>query len=138
MKYIFLLFLLICAIRDFRTRRIPVIWLYGGLAWMGIYACCQLIHSEREMSDLIFAILPGAICYFFVKLSHAMGMGDALLIIGMGFCFPVITVIEILMVAFLFAAIGSIALLVTKRGMKNMTIPFVPYLLASSGFILIR
>lgn len=75
MKYLFLFFLFISAVWDMRTKRIPAIWLYGGLAWMGSYAAYQLIQKERGIMDLVLAVLPGILCYFFAKASHAMGVG---------------------------------------------------------------
>lgn len=136
MNYIFLLFLLVCAVWDVRTQKIPSIWIYGGLVWMGIYAFCQIIWEKRGMMDLIFAVLPGVICYFFSKISQAMGDGDALLILGTGLCYSTITVLKILMSAFFLSALGSIVFLLIKRNIKNRNIPFVPYLLFACVFLL--
>lgn len=137
MKWVYIIFLFICAVWDIRVRKIPVIWLYGGLLWMGIYAGFQLIQKERGMLDLIFALLPGVICCLFAKVSHAVGMGDALIMIGIGLCFAVMSVLRILTVAFFLAAIGSVIVMIMQRRIENKRIPFVPYLLLASGFVLI-
>ena len=131
MRYIYLGFLLGCAIWDIKIRKIPAVWLYGGLIWMGIYGIFQVMEGERGIVELLTALVPGVFCFIFGKISESMGEGDSLLILGTGFCFIITVVLQILMLAFFLAAIGSMILLILKRNIKNRRIPFVPYLLSA-------
>lgn len=135
MKYIYLGFLLINALWDVKTKKLPAVWLYVGLIWLGIYGVYQLVADKREWWELLAALLPGISCYLLARLSKAMGEGDALLILGSGLCFSVKSVLSITMAAFFLSAIGAVVVMIVKRNMKNKRIPFVPYLFCGTVIV---
>ena len=135
MKSIILIFLLICALWDMKTKKLPAVWLYGGLTWMEIYGIYQLICGQRKPGEIILSLLPGVICYLCARLTKAVGEGDAWLILGMGLCFSLECVLEIVISAFFLSALGSIVLMIVKRNMKNKRIAFVPFLSCAVFFM---
>lgn len=135
MNYIYLGFLMVSALWDMKTKKLPAVWLYGGLAWMGIYGVYQLIVGNRKWWELLAALLPGILCYLLARLSKAMGEGDALLILGCGLCFALKSVLSITMAAFFLSAIGAVVIMIVKRNMKNKRIPFVPYLFCGTAIV---
>ena len=128
MKDMVLLFLAVCALWDMKTKKLPAMWLYCGLLWMGIYAVSQLVMDKRDGMNILLSLLPGMGCLIFARFTKQIGEGDAWLILGLGMCFSFYDVIGLIMAAFFLAAIGSILLLIGKRSMKNQRIAFVPYL----------
>lgn len=135
MRGVFCGMLLVSAIFDIKTKKLPALWLFGGISGMGLYAVYQLVMGKREWLEIILSLLPGIVCYFCARITKVIGEGDAWLIIGMGLCFSIVSVITILMAAFFFAALGGVFLIILKRKIKNQKIPFVPFLL--SGVVLI-
>lgn len=128
MKWILVVFFAFCALSDLKNRNIPAIWLYAGLGGLSIYALYGLIMGSRAWTELLFSLLPGTLCYLLCLLTRQMGEGDALLILGMGFCMDLKKVIRVVMAAFFLSCAVSILLLILKRGMKNRRIAFVPFL----------
>lgn len=135
MSYIFCGGLLVSAIWDIKTKKIPSTWLYGLLIWMGLFAVYQLLTGKKNWVEMILSLLPGMVCYLCARFTKAIGEGDAWLIIGMGLCFSIENVLAILMLSFFFVALAAVILIIVKRNMKNQKIPFVPFLLC--GVVLI-
>lgn len=136
MKILLFLYLLTGAIWDVCTQKLPGIWIWAGGMGAGAYAFWQIIGGERSIENLILSLLPGILCYVFAKASHAMGEGDAWLILIMGLCLPFYDLAKVLLTAFFLSAVGSILWLIGKRGMKDRRIPFVPFLFMAAGFVL--
>lgn len=128
MKDMVLIFLAICALWDMKTKKLPAMWLYCGLLWMGIYAVSRLVMDKRDGMEILLSLLPGMGCLIFARWTNQIGEGDAWLILGLGMCFSFYDVIGLVMAAFFLAAIGSILMMISKHNMKNQRIAFVPYL----------
>ena len=75
-------------------------------------------------------------CYVFAKISHAMGEGDAWLILTAGLVLSFYDLAKVLSVAFFLSAAGSIVCLIAERNIKNRRIPFVPFLFLAAGMVL--
>lgn len=137
MKYIFCIYLFVGSLWDIRTQKLPGIWLWGGCIGSGVYSFLQVIDGERTWDNLILSLLPGLLCYLFVRMSQAMGEGDAWLILITGLCLPFYTFAKVLLTAFFLSAVGSILYLILERNMKNKRIPFVPFLFLAAGIVLV-
>lgn len=135
MKDIMMIFLAVCALWDMKTKKLPAVWLYGGLLCMGIYAAGQLIMNQRDWLELLISLLPGVFCYLCAKMTKQVGEGDAWLILGMGLCFSLKSVLGILITAFFLAAVGAMVFMIIKRRMKNKRIAFVPFLFCAAFFM---
>lgn len=132
MKEIVLIFLAVCALWDLKTKKLPAMWLYCGILWMGIYAVSRLVMDKRDSMDILLSLLPGVGCFMCARWTKQLGEGDAWLILGLGMCFSFNDVFGIIMVAFFLAAIGSILMMMSKRSMRNQRIAFVPYLFCAA------
>ena len=132
MKDMVLLFLAVCALWDMKTKKLPALWLYCGLLWMGIYTVSQLVMEKKEWMDILISLLLGMSCLLCARWTKQLGEGDAWLIWGLGMCFSFYEVIVLVMVAFFLAAIGSIFMMIKKRSMKNQRMAFVPYLFCAA------
>ena len=136
MKILFCFYLLIGAIWDIRTQKLPGIWIWAGCIIAGVYASLQIMDGERLPGELIISLLPGVLCYVFAKASHAMGEGDAWLILTAGLVLSFYDLAKMLSAAFFLSAAGSILCLILERNMKNRRIPFVPFLFLAAGMVL--
>lgn len=128
MKDILLIFLAVCALWDMKTKKIPAIWLYSGLIWMGIYAVSQLIMNKRGWMELLISLLPGICCYLCARLTKQVGEGDAWLILGMGLCLSIKKVLGVVIAAIFLSAVGAILIMLVKHNTRNERIAFVPFL----------
>lgn len=132
MRNMVLVFLAVCALWDMKTKKLPAMWLYCWLLWMGIYTVSRLVMNKRDWMDILLSLLPGMVCLIGAWWTKQIGEGDAWLILGLGMCFSFYDVIGIIMAAFFLAAIGSIIMMIGKRSMKNQRIAFVPYLFCAA------
>ena len=135
MKDIMMFFLAVCALWDMKTKKLPAVWLYGGLLWMGIYAAGQLIMNQRDWRELLLSLLPGVFCYLCARLTKQVGEGDAWLILGMGLCFSLKIVLGIVITAFFLSAVGAMVFMILKSSMKNKRIAFIPFLFCAAFFM---
>lgn len=135
MRFLFCIYLFVGALCDICTQKLPGVWLWGGCIAGGVYAFLQIIAGERNLENLILSLLPGILCYIFVRISKALGEGDAWLIITAALCLPFYEFGQVLLAAFFLSAIGSILYLIVERSIKNKRIPFVPFLFLAAVII---
>lgn len=136
MKIVFCIYLLTGAFWDIRTQKLPGIWIWSGCVGMGVYAFWQLMNGDRLTGDLFVSILPGVLCYVAAKTSQVIGEGDAWVIFMAGLCLSFYELAKVLMGAFFLSAAGSMVCLIWKRQIRNMRMPFVPYLFVAAVMIL--
>ena len=136
MKIVFCLYLLAGSVWDIRTQKLPGVWIWSGCIVGGAYVFFQITAGERIVEDLLISLLPGVVCYVFAKISHAMGEGDAWLILTAGLVLSFYDLAKVLSVAFFLSAAGSIVCLIAERNIKNRRIPFVPFLFLAAGMVL--
>ena len=137
MKLICCGYLLLGALWDIWTRRLPGIYIWSGCIGMGIYALCQVIFEDRLPGDLLISLIPGFLCYLFARISHSIGEGDAWLILIMGFALPFYDLAKVLMLSLFLSGAGSILFLIITRRMENLKIPFVPFLFLATTIVLV-
>lgn len=136
MKYVLMLFLLICTIFDIRTKKIPAVLIWSGILVMAMYRIFLLETGNDSVADFVRSVMPGLLLYFFSRISNQVGSGDGLLIIATGSFFTWKEHLGMLLAAFVMAAVFSGGLLVLKHEAVNRKIPFVPFLFAASGMAL--
>ena len=119
------------SVSDIRSKRLPF-WITGMGMVVGI--ALWLLAGNVHLTDLV-ALIPGLICLGISKISkEAIGYGDGLLLIMMGWYLALGQLLEVCMWAFTLAGIFGLFLLVTKKKKGKQEIPFVPFLLI--GYVL--
>ena len=119
-----------CAVVDFRTRKLPPVWI-TGLALAGILFCGgQIGWHHLGINSLV------AMCFLVISLiTHgAIGIGDALLRGACGCFMTWASMLEMLLLALIFAAGVSATVLIAGRGNRKTAIPFAPCLLLAAAF----
>ena len=125
------LILLIQSVFDLRSKRLPL-WITGVGAGVGIIL---LIFQGSYTPSHVTALIPGLLCLVIAKVSReAIGYGDGLLLVMMGFFLKVSVLLGICLWAITLSGIVALFLLATKKRKGKQEIPFVPFLFV--GFIL--
>ena len=82
----------------------------------------------------LLGFVPGIVAAVLSLAAHgAVGMGDALLLLALGTVLTVEELTKMLCVALVFCALTALVLMVMFRKRRDMTLPFVPFLMA--GYI---
>ena len=82
----------------------------------------------------LWGFVPGIVAAVLSLATHgAVGMEDALLLLALGTVLTVEELTKMLCVALVFCALTALVLMVMFRKRRDMTLPFVPFLMA--GYI---
>lgn len=135
--------LLICmSIQDIRKKQISL-WLLMTMAGFSVVMAIIGGWLENEIKKQIFVrallgILPGGIMVLFGKLSGgALGEGDGYTTVTLGIQLGIFSVIECLLQGMVLSGIYSGILLLTGKGNRKDTIPFLPFLTAGYAIFLV-
>ena len=127
-------YLVVLSIFDGRERRIPVVLVSGGLlATVGsvVYRCIQNPMNWRwiALSALLGAV-PGAVMLAVVFLTGKVGLGDGLVLVGVGMLTGYGGCMLLICFSLLFMSLWCIALLCCRKGTRNTKVPYLPFLTA--------
>ncbi len=137
---LFLLYFLLCALHDGRTRSIPagLFRLFFGVGlpvWLlRLSAAVRASASAAQLSELFLSFLPGLLLLLLYRLAgSAIGSGDGLFLL-IGGCYLSLTELTLLLLTGIFlSGLAAILLLslgrFRRRSMRKCTIPFIPCML---------
>lgn len=128
--------LTVCGIHDLRKKEIPVLWI--GI--VGILVTVTVLFFDRTL--LISRVVGTLIGLFFLFISkctrEAIGYGDSWLILILGVYLGSLRLVELLFWATMVAGVMALCLLWCKKWKRDISIPFVPYMvLAYLGVVII-
>lgn len=118
----------IMSVEDIRKKGIKRLWLIG----LGIVGLIFTIaDAEVLYVSFLLRFVPGVV---FVLLAWAtreqIGMGDALLILVMGWYLNAIELVDVCLLAFFIAGLVALVLLVVIKKSKKFELPMVPFIFA--------
>ena len=118
----------IMSVEDIRKKGIKRLWLIG----LGIVGLIFTIADAEVLCvSLLLRFVPGVV---FVLLAWAtreqIGMGDALLILVMGWYLNAIELVDVCLLAFFIAGLVALVLLVVIKKSKKFELPMVPFIFA--------
>lgn len=121
------LFLLLEALRDYRKRKIY-------LLPVGIFFCLGVVLSLLQgKEDFLYAILGaltgGVLLFLSFVTKEKIGFGDGLILTATGALLGFKVNLLMLLIGLFLAALKGIWILISGKGGKNDTMPFVPFLL---------
>lgn len=126
---VMLLFLIVIAYRDWRTRRIPVVLLLI-LTILAVVFQFTIFHEEIER--ILGGVLIGlGLVIVSKRTKEAIGYGDSWLILILGIYVGSVKVLEIMVSAGFGASLFSVWKLYQSRWNKRIRIPFAPFLAAA-------
>ncbi len=137
---LFLLFFLLCALHDSRTKSIPaglchIFFGIGVPLWLlRLFAALQSAATPAQLSELLLSFLPGLLLLLLYRLTgSAIGSGDGLFLL-IGGCYLSLTELTLLLLTGIFLS-GLLAILLLslgrfrRRSMRKAAIPFIPCML---------
>ena len=118
----------IMRVEDIRKKGIKRLWLIG----LGIVGLIFTIADAEVLCvSFLLRFVPGVV---FVLLAWAtreqIGMGDALLILVMGWYLNAIELVDVCLLAFFIAGLVALVLLVVIKKSKKFELPMVPFIFA--------
>ncbi|MCI7088039.1 MAG: hypothetical protein MR954_09535 [Lachnobacterium sp.] len=118
----------IMSVEDIRKKGIKRLWLIG----LGIVGLIFTIADAEVLCvSFLLRFVPGVV---FVLLAWAtreqIGMGDALLILVMGWYLNTIELVDVCLLAFFIAGLVALVLLVVIKKSKKFELPMVPFIFA--------
>ncbi|MBR0165065.1 MAG: prepilin peptidase [Lachnospiraceae bacterium] len=138
MKLLCLMFLIIAAVADIRTKKISMVWIACTAFLSVVSAAVALTDRTGTIRGILAAMLPGAGLVLLSVLSRqSVGAGDGLLLAATGPVFGWRLALTGLMTAFFLSAIVSAVLLISGKAGRKTRIPFVPFLASAMGVMTI-
>ena len=130
-----LLFILICAVYDCKTKEIPVwiITLFGTIAIIIMAAS----GNKEDVMPVIYAFVPGA---FLLLLSlctkESVGYGDGFVVLVIGLLVGFAPCVSAVCAAFVLSGIFSFFLLILHRINVKSRLAYMPFLAAGLGVVI--
>lgn len=128
-EIVVLLFLLIAAYKDWKTKRISVLFLFVmSVVMLGI----RLLIIEESLLSTLGGVAIGIVFFMFSKCTkESVGYGDSWLILLLGIFLGGKRVLEVVLIAMLFSGVFSIVHCMRHGWDRKQTIPFIPSLAAA-------
>ncbi len=115
------------AVEDIWKKRISVryLWIFGAA---GIVI--NLFQKSISVPDMLLGVAVGAALVVVSLLTReSIGLGDGFLLMTAGVFLGGSSVLELLFISLLYAALVSLGMLAFRRWKRKREIPFVPFLL---------
>lgn len=123
-----LFLLIVMSMTDMKIRKIPFVVLAAGNAVAGLY---QLVFRQEDMISIAGGAMVGIIFLIAGRLTgESIGYGDGMGILGLGIYLGFWKLLEVLVGAFFFLAIGAVVALCRKKMSRKCALPFYPFLTA--------
>lgn len=118
--------LIVCAIEDWRTKKISVWWPMAALL---LGAVVRLAEGTLWSGDGWLGLLAGAIFLLLAVMSREqIGKGDGIVLMACGFCMGVERLISLVFGAVLLFLVVGVIRLLCKKLKRRKPMAFVPFL----------
>lgn len=126
------IYLVIMAVMDHRTGKIPVL---PGLFCIICAAAAQILMG-KGISVFLPGLLPGICLFLISKVTRGqVGAGDALVYLAAGGTLGAGRTFCLLLSSLIFASFAALFLIVIRHAGRKDTIPFVPFTAAAYGLV---
>lgn len=118
----------IMSVEDIRKKGIKRLWLIG----LGIVGLIFMIADAEVLCvSFLLRFVPGVVLVLLAWATREqIGMGDALLILVMGWYLNAIELVDVCLLAFFIAGLVALVLLVVIKKSKKFELPMVPFIFA--------
>ena len=118
----------IMSVEDIRKKGIKRLWLIG----LGIVGLIFTIADAEVLCvSFLLRFVPGVVIVLLAWATREqIGMGDALLILVMGWYLNAIELVDVCLLAFFIAGLVALVLLVVIKKSKKFELPMVPFIFA--------
>lgn len=131
-RVICILFLLIAACYDFRSKKVPWVFLCGGIITAIILQC---LDKNQNAADKIISYLPGAVLITVSWITReSIGYADGLGILTTGILMGGRHCLFVICISLCLVSLTGIVLLILKKADRNTRIPYFPFLFGAEIF----
>lgn len=123
---LFSLFLICCGVIDIKKQCVPIwLMLVGTVATIAM----RIVGTEVPLMLWLLGVALGIIFLGISKgTGEALGYGDSWLILLLGIYLGLWQALYLLCIAFFICGIFAMVCMIRKKAVKNMSIPFMPFL----------
>ena len=134
---ILLLYLLLLSIYDIRGLRVPALLLTIGCIGIGINAVWELCTGQQTLLQSMLGVIPGILFLVIAWVSGKAGYADGIILIWIGIMCGYRDSFLVLAASLMLASTISIILLMLRKVNRQSRIPYIPFLAAGLGIVLL-
>ncbi len=128
-----LFLLLYPAISDIRIRKF---YIEPVIVIALLFAGAGLVFRQVTIADMLFGSLPGLAALGISRITQeALGIGDAVVITGLGIIAGWEKACYICLVGLVLCGITGLVLIIFKKANRKTALPFIPFLMISVLFV---
>lgn len=136
LKIMQLIVMLYAAYQDVKHKEISILSIVI-CALLSVAAVVISFITGENIGESLIALLPGGLFLIISLVSRGgIGIGDGILLMGIGPAFGIWHVVIGTMVALGLSCLISIFLLAFRKGTAKSTLPFIPFLTIGMGVIM--
>lgn len=132
---VFLLYLIVLSIFDWKERKVPIVLLAAGTAiaaGYGMHACFQEMDNvANNIMELCLGMVPGGFLLLMAWLTHKIGYGDGVAMLAAGLVLGYKKCLVLLCFSMFLAALISVGLLLSRKAGSRTALPYLPFVAAA-------
>lgn len=124
-------FLIPCAVSDFRRKEIPILFLTVVTAVAVAAVLWRIVNGDYTVNECLLSLLPGVfLLLVFVVTGGKIGIGDGVVFIIIGLMIGCMSAFVVMFLSLIFSATWGGYLMLRKKVGKDTSIPWMPFVLA--------
>lgn len=116
------------AVIDVIRREVPAKLLHIGTMAAAAYAIWSLVLGKSTWEQLVFGAVPGMVLLSLAVLTRGAGIGDGIVLLQLNLVLCLSNLILAFSVSLIVMSMFAVALLMSKKGKKDMRLPYLPFL----------
>lgn len=130
LQTIVMTFLIILSICDIRERKIPVVFLTGGVISVIVYEAAVVAGGGSLKAALLGAV-PGIVITAAAFITGKIGTADGIVLAALGAINDYRSIVSIISISMVLMAVLSLLLLMFHKIKKNSELPYIPFVTAA-------
>jgi Flp pilus assembly protein protease CpaA len=125
---LFILLLIVLSIYDIRSCTVPFKYLLAGSLLAVAFAISSGMKGNQAWIDITFSLLPGLVLLIGAKVTGSIGYADGWLLMLIGIFFGFRKGLAAFTLSIFMIGLTAMVLLLLRKGKKNRSLPFIPFL----------
>lgn len=123
----------VAGVMDIRKKEVPVWIIIGTYMWSVIL---MFVQNNFLFWNIAVSTVPGLVLIVISLLTQKVGIGDGLIISGVGIGIGFEKCAYMVMIALLLCCFVSITMLLLKKVNRDSKIPFIPFITIGMGVVI--
>jgi Flp pilus assembly protein protease CpaA len=125
---LFMFLLILLSIYDIRSYAVPIKYLLAGSLLAIAYVISSGISGNQAWIDLTGSLLPGLVLLIGAKVTGSIGYADGWLLMLIGIFFGFRKGMAAFSLSIFMIGLTAMVLLLLRKGKKNRSLPYIPFL----------